>query len=129
MSTKNAIFIYKGGPRLWDRDSVGITNSGAEEWHQQSFKLTGNLQVATVMILILMIMIIMLTMIIIILPNMIVIILMVIIIDINFTICSDDETVDVAGSEEEETDSEREPSAEATNNFLSFLNLVIFLII
>ena len=34
---------------------------------------------------------------------------------INFTICSDDETVDVAGSEEEETDSEREPSAEATN--------------
>ena len=124
MSTKNAIFIYKGEPRLWDRDSVGITNSGAEKWHQQSFKLTGNLQVATVMILILMIMIILTTMIIIILTM-----ITMMIININFTICSDDETVDVAGSEEEETDSEREPSAEATNNFLSFLNLVIFLII
>ena len=33
---------------------------------------------------------------------------------------SDDETVDVAGSEEEETDSEREPSAEATNSTAAF---------
>ena len=32
-------------------------------------------------------------------------------------IFSDDETVDVAGSEEEETDSEREPSAEATTSY------------
>ena len=33
---------------------------------------------------------------------------------------SDDETVDVAGSEEEETDSEREPSAEATISTVAF---------
>ena len=38
------------------------------------------------------------------------------------TICSDDETVDVAGSEEEETDSEREPSAEVISFFHPFLS-------
>ena len=39
---------------------------------------------------------------------------------------SDDETVDVAGSEEEETDSEREPSAEATTSTVAFFLTPIF---
>ena len=69
------------------------------------------------------IMIIIPTMIIMIMPTKIIInILTMIIIMIPLTtICSDDETVDVAGSEEEETDSEREPSAEAFCIFHHFI--------
>ena len=62
------------------------------------------------------IMIIIPTTIMIIIPAMIMIMIM-----IPTTICSDDETVDVAGSEEEETDSEREPSAEAFCIFHHFI--------
>ena len=70
-----------------------------------------------------MIIIMILTMIIIIIPTtiMIIILTMIIIMILLTIICSDDETVDVAGSEEEETDSEREPSAEAFCIFYHFI--------